>query len=104
MRALGKRLRTSLARARSTSATATSRRFLLAVSEPMSDRAMPLAPKLAWDSVSLGAAPVWWRKTKGTAKPVAARRFRASRRLTCVLLIGLVLFVVGFLEGASILL
>src|SRR4051794_1751763 len=95
MRALGKRLRISLARARSTSATATRRRFRLAVREPMSDPAMPLAPKLTCDNVSLGAAPTWCRKTNGTANPVAARRFRASRRFRSGVLIGVVLWVGG---------
>src|SRR5262249_41921310 len=58
----------------------------------MSDRAWPLAPKLACRTVSLGAAVAWARKTNGAARPAAASRFRAARRgVGGVVLMGLLL-------------
>ena len=58
----------------STSATATSLTCGLAVSESMSDLAIPAAPKLAWYSVSLGAAVACDFITNGKAKPALAQR------------------------------
>src|SRR5262249_8120550 len=68
-------------RFRSTSATATRRRCLLAVSERMSSRAMPAAPKLACRRVSFGAAWACSRSTNGPVRPAAAGRFRGARRV-----------------------
>src|SRR5437588_9284153 len=87
MRALGNSLRTAAVRAVSTSATATSRKCLLAAREWMSERAMPLAPKLAWLSVSLGPAAAEALKTKGAAMPAAAIVLRAARRVRRVLFV-----------------
>jgi hypothetical protein len=62
-------------------------RFLLSVKERMSDMAMPEAPKLAWSTVSLGAAVLAKaRYAAGAASPAAARRFKTSRRVKFVLI------------------
>ena len=75
----------------STSATATSLRFLLAVSELMSERAMPPAPKLACIRVSLGAAWVNRLKTIGAVSAIPMV-LMALRRVNLSLL-----FILGFL-------
>src|SRR5215207_2267162 len=81
MRQSGNRFLMSPTRASSTSATAISLRFLLAVSEPMSEPAMPLAPKLACRTVSLGAALACNRHTNGAANVAAAADLSTARRV-----------------------
>src|SRR5262249_20681713 len=61
--------------------TATSFQFLLAENEPMSDPAMPAAPKLACRTVSVGRAWAWARQTNGAAD-AASMVWRADRRVT----------------------
>ena len=67
--------------------------FLLLVNDPMSEPAMPLAPKLACRTVSLGAAPAVCRNTNGAVRPAAIAP-RAERRV-----IGLVGFISISLRG-----